>query len=153
MWYQPSHPTLAKSLLKCPFKPGEWFGRRTQQRADTDSSFCWLSRPMKLILFISMFMSVDTGCDSSFPPWPRHTVSGMFVLCARYSFHASFVASQAPLINKTPPPLFFFLLLLSIRRLSVSGLVSAVRQLVINACVGLGEASCSSHCRVDREAK
>lgn len=69
------------------------------------STFCWLSRPMKLILFICMFVSVDTGCYPSFPPCPRHTVSGMSVLCARYSFHASFVASQALLINKTP---FFF---------------------------------------------
>lgn len=66
------------------------------------STFCWLSRPMKLILFICMFVSVDTGCYPSFPLCPRHTVSGMSVLCARYSFHASFVASQAPLINKTP---------------------------------------------------
>lgn len=72
------------------------------------STSCRLSQPMKLIPFICVFASVDTGCypPPSSPPLPRRTVSVASVSCARYSFHASFVASQPRLINKTP--LLFF---------------------------------------------
>lgn len=99
---------------------------------------------MKLILFICMFVSADTACYPSFPPCPRHTVSGLSVLCARHSFHASFVASKALLINKT---LFFFL--------PLPFWHVSVRQLIISARAGLGEASCSSAscCRGDSEGK
>lgn len=71
------------------------------------STSCRLSQPMKLIPFICVFASVDTGCYPPLPrPPPRRTVSVASVSCARYSFHASFVASQPRLINKTP--LLFF---------------------------------------------
>lgn len=60
------------------------------------------------------------------PPLIRRTVSVASASCARYSFHASFVASQPRLINKTPL-LFFFFLLLSTGT-SAPWRVSAVRQ-------------------------
>lgn len=59
------------------------------------------------------------------PPLIRRTVSVASASCARYSFHASFVASQPRLINKTP--LLFFFLLLSTGT-SAPWRVSAVRQ-------------------------
>lgn len=61
----------------------------------------------------------------------RSTVSVASVSCARYSFHASFVASQPRLINKTA--LLFFWLLSSCT--SAPGRVSAVRQAVSDALV------------------
>lgn len=63
------------------------------------------------------------------PPPPRRTVSVASVSCARSSFHASFVASQPRLINKTP--LLFFSLLSS--GTSAPGRVSPARQAVIAA--------------------
>ena len=72
---------------------------------------CRLSQPVKLIPFICVFSSVDTGCCA---PLLRRTVSVASVSCARYSFHASFVSSQPQLINKTPP----FLLAAFLRHLS-----------------------------------
>lgn len=68
------------------------------------STFCLLSRPMKLILFICMFCKhfpSDSGCSPALSPRSRATLPGISALCARDSFHASFVTSQVPSINKT----------------------------------------------------
>lgn len=116
------------------------------------STFCLLSRPMKLILFICMFASVFTAWHrlrSLFPSMPS-PYSTWYVCVVCEILISCFICRLTSSVNKQDP-----LLPPSLWHLSASVCVCVGCQTVFSARVGLGEASCSSaSCRrVDSEGK
>lgn len=87
------------------------------------STSCRLSQPMKLIPFICVFASIDTGC---YPP--SHSPYSICCVCVvRQILISCFICRLTTSVNKQDTPPFFFFLLLSTGT-SAPWRVSAVRQ-------------------------